>query len=481
MSSGKFHIENRIAEPRFTPKGKFSISRDLDACINCGRCAALCVYGVHGREELDVRKMAEPIDYLCRDCFMCTQGCPKQALEIGLSDSFHTRGDALFSADTVASLMNQANRGSLPVFGSGYRGPFSGEGFDAMWTDMSEIVRPTRDGIHGREYISTAVDLGRKPMDLRGLEFDERGDPLFNIPPTVEIKLPLLFGRLPFAPEDRAILRSMAGAAVELGTFLMLDIAKIDDDLQASRNHIIPSIDPSLFSWSRLAEIAREEWILELRHDRELAGLVRGLKEMKSDLILIAELALGDDIDADVSRAAELVESGVDILHLSLDPYAPGNIAGDPAGPGTIAHSMPAIHAGLVERGVRDQVSIIVSGDICMAEHVPKSILLGADAVVVGTPMLIALECTVCDKCRLGESCPMELERVEVPWGQARIVNLTASWQNQLLEILGAMGLREVSRLRGELGRAIFKDQLEEELFAGLGRVSADSPQAAAN
>ena len=26
-----------------------------------------------------------------------------------------------------------------------------------MWTDMSEIVRPTRDGIHGREYISTSV------------------------------------------------------------------------------------------------------------------------------------------------------------------------------------------------------------------------------------------------------------------------------------------------------------------------------------
>ena len=27
---------------------------------------------------------------------------------------------------------------------------------------MSEIVRPTRDGIHGREYISTSVDIGRK-------------------------------------------------------------------------------------------------------------------------------------------------------------------------------------------------------------------------------------------------------------------------------------------------------------------------------
>jgi hypothetical protein len=42
-----------------------------------------------------------------------------------------------------------------------------------MWTDMSEIVRPTRDGIHGREYISTAVDIGRKPAYLTF----ERGEP----------------------------------------------------------------------------------------------------------------------------------------------------------------------------------------------------------------------------------------------------------------------------------------------------------------
>ena len=35
-----------------------------------------------------------------------------------------------------------------------------------MWTDMSEIVRPTRDGIHGREYISSSVDIGQKPPYL---------------------------------------------------------------------------------------------------------------------------------------------------------------------------------------------------------------------------------------------------------------------------------------------------------------------------
>ncbi len=58
------------------------------------------------------------------------------------------------------TLWKQAEDGKVPVTGAGYRGPFTGPGFDSMWTDMSEIVRPTRDGIHGREYISTSVELG---------------------------------------------------------------------------------------------------------------------------------------------------------------------------------------------------------------------------------------------------------------------------------------------------------------------------------
>ena len=60
----------------------------------------------------------------------------------------------------IATTWNQAETGRIPVSGAGYRGPFCGPGFDSMWTDMSEIVRPTRDGIHGREYISTSVDIG---------------------------------------------------------------------------------------------------------------------------------------------------------------------------------------------------------------------------------------------------------------------------------------------------------------------------------
>jgi hypothetical protein len=36
------------------------------------------------------------------------------------------------------------------------------------------------------------------------------------------------------------------------------------------------------------------------------------------------------------------------------------------------------------------------------------------------------------------------------------------------LEISGAMGLREIRRMRGEMGRAMFMVDLESEAFAGI-------------
>ena len=40
------------------------------------------------------------------------------------------------------------------------------------------------------------------------------------------------------------------------------------------------------------------------------------------------------------------------------------------------------------------------------------------------------------------------------------------AWHSQLLEVLGAMGIREVRRLRGETGRGMFFEDLERETSA---------------
>ncbi|MEC7713853.1 MAG: hypothetical protein VYE78_02910, partial [Candidatus Thermoplasmatota archaeon] len=58
---------------------------------------------------------------------------------------------------------------------------------------------------------------------------------------------------------------------------------------------------------------------------------------------------------------------------------------------------------------------------------------------------------------------------------EQRLVNLCGSWRDQLLEILGAMGIREVRRLRGEFGRSMIVKNLEDEAFEEIaGYVGGD-------
>jgi len=97
-----------------------------------------------------------------------------------------------------------------------------------MWTDMSEIVRPTRDGIHGREYISTSVELGRK---LNHLTFDEKGKLLSRIHDTIDIPIPIIFD----FPEDNLspnVKGAVVRAAAELNTFAVLSATAITADLK---------------------------------------------------------------------------------------------------------------------------------------------------------------------------------------------------------------------------------------------------------
>jgi glutamate synthase domain-containing protein 2 len=123
------------------------------------------------------------------------------------------------------------------------------------------------------------------------------------------------------------------------------------------------------------------------------------------------------------------------------------------------------VHGTLVRQGVRDEVTLVASGGIALAEHVAKAIICGADLVAVDVPLLLALECRLCGECVRGEPCQIALEEIEPEYGAQRIYNLMGAWHQQLIEVLGAMGMREVRRLRGETGRSMFFEDLERETF----------------
>ena len=123
----------------------------------------------------------------------------------------------------------------------------------------------------------------------------------------------------------------------------------------------------------------------------------------------------------------------------------------------------------LIEQGRRDVVTLIGSGGIVGADHVPKAVISGLDAVALDLPVLFALQGrshgSMSDRGEVRGTLPRKMTD---EWAEQRLANLCASWRDQLLEILGAMGIREVRRLRGEFGRSMIGRLLEDEAFAGI-------------
>lgn len=422
-------------------------------CVNIQECIQACVYNVHRIGEEG--KPAEPVEELCRGCHQCTLSCPKGAICVELNPEFQGLGDSYFTPERIENIFFEAETGRIPVSGAGYGGVFAGSGFDGFWFDFSEIVRPTRDGIHGREYISTAVDLGGKPHSLVF-----RGSRLVSEPPrVVEIPVPIILDA-PLSSSGRGLSLALAKAASMLNTFSIVKAEDYFDDLSPHVFNLVPRIRsgrimefPKLIESSRIVELDYQE---EKVGEKKIRDDLKQVRKINPSVIICARFSNIDEAAEDAETSAE---AGVEIVHIHVDDSI---IKHDPD---AIVNTIRSVHSCLVEKHMRDEVSLISSGGIAEAAHVPKSIILGVDAVAIGLAYQVALGCRVCYGDRHQNDCPMKVENADVSLASQRIVNLVSSWRDQLLEVLGGMGLREVRRLRGELGRAIFYRELEEKVF----------------
>ena len=151
-----------------------------------------CCFDVYEHESAHNRNPLAAVQtlYECKACFSCVQGCTKGLLSLSVNPEFLEMGDDFWTPDLILSTWNQSDTGRIPVSGSRVsRAVFTAPDFDSIWTDMSEIVRPTRDGIHGREYISTSVDIGHKPMRL---SFAADGRMLSRPAQLLEVQIPAI-------------------------------------------------------------------------------------------------------------------------------------------------------------------------------------------------------------------------------------------------------------------------------------------------
>lgn len=431
--------------PIFTP---YRILRS-DRCINCGTCIEACIYECHARSEEDHRIMADPKDNCCRNCFACIMRCPREALSMHLSEDYLSLGNKTYKPEHIHSILQQAEHGKIPVSGAGYRGHFDGTYYDNIWTDMSEIVRPTRDGIHGREHISTTVTLGRMIRDLCGMVFDEDGSLKSQIPLNREIPIPVIFGQMPFFPGQTA-LSSLALAASKLTTYLTIPAQDVSEKLKDYYSNLLIRLKVNDIEMHK--DIIEWATIVEFEPDRDqISGIARA-REINSNVLTVIHVPAARTVE---KKILELARDGAEIVHLSTNTHGQGK------DDSTLLECLHASHKLLVEEGLRDRITLVASGGIAAAEHIPKTIIMGADAVVVDVPLLIAMDVVNWTPGENGNGKLLlkGIEELDPRWGASRIINLMLSWQDQLLEVLGAMGLRDVRRLRGETGRAIFADQ----------------------
>jgi hypothetical protein len=417
-----------------------------------------CIYGVFSGRFGGFH----PIKDCCTGCMRCFQEYPG-VCNVERNPEFFKFADPYWIPDdpntssysSVSTIAYEASTGTIPIKGMGYKGSFAGRGWDSIWTDMSEIVRPTRDGVYGREYISTLVDLGRKP---KFLEFSSEG--VRHSSKTVEIALPMIFDYLPPNLNSQSILSSIARASRQVRTFFIASPEQAKSVPEDHRKQLIPLVSPSTMTVNH-DTILRASAVELLEYSNVALEQIR---EINPILPICVRLPLTKNADR---TAMELAREGVDTIHLCANYHGEG---WDDEDPMLVKDLIRSVHRTLVKEALRDDVTLIASGGITLAEHVPKAIMCGADLVALDTTILVALQTEFSGECVSSDRGRIKGEKFDSRWGEQRLVNLLASWHDQLIEILSAMGMRDVRRLRGDVGRAMFNENLEREAFADIAR-----------
>lgn len=456
----KYHIETTPAAPRFYPIGKYATIEFREDCAgSCRECVKKkCVYDIFKDNYHHMLSMDEPVYlYTCNSCFRCVQECTKGIFSRVINPEYRELGDDYWTADILYRTWYQSHTGSIPVSGAGYRGPFVGKGFDSMWTDMSEIVRPTRDGIHGREYINTSIELSRRPGRL---SFNDDMTLAIEVPPILELPLPIMFQQPDFGLLSKNVLLSIITAADQIDTMMFIRPEDYTDDLHKYAGTLIPCLTKD--NYRKFENLVKISTMLELAWEPGIESEIDKIKSIKNDLFISVGIPLNTEA---AETALALAETDLDSLHFYAEKN--GNEV-DTENPRFLKEMIREIHIKLVDNSIRQKVNLLFTGGIAMAEHVAKAIICGADGIAIDNSLLIAMECRMCDRCKNGLSCPVEMESIDPAYGRQRIVNLVGAWRNQMLELMGAMGLREARRMRGEVGRSMWFEDLEKENFGPI-------------
>ena len=467
----------------------YEVVRNYDRCINCRVCERQCANEVHFFDEEGNVMLAD--ESKCVDCQRCVSLCPTRALKITESGNtykknYNWKGSAIkeiaLQAETGGVLLSSmGNPEEYPVY------------WDKILLNASQVTNPSIDPL--REPMETKTFLGKKNCEI----FRNKNGRIVNtLPPNLELSMPMMFAAMSYGAISYNAHASLAKAAKELGIFYNTGEGGLHQDFYPYGDHTIvqvasgrfgvhpdylqagaaieikigqgakPGIGGHLPGQKNTGDISKTRMIPEgsdaispaPHHDiysiEDLRQLVFSLKEATQyKKPVCVKVSAVHNISA---IASGIARSGADII--AIDGFrggtgaAPTRIRDHVGIPVELA--LAAVDERLRNEGIRDNVSIVVSGSIRNSTDIVKAIALGADAVYIGTAALIALGCHLCRSCQ-GGKCnwgistqrPDLVKRLNPEIGAERLINLMQAWNNEISEIMGGMGINSIEALRG--------------------------------
>jgi glutamate synthase domain-containing protein 2 len=143
--------------------------------------------------------------------------------------------------------------------------------------------------------------------------------------------------------------------------------------------------------------------------------------------------------------------------------------------------AMPALVQAvktLEEMGMKDQVSLIISGGIKDGADIAKALALGADAVAIGTGAMVAMGCRVCLRCHtgacgfgIGTQKPEYRVKLNIDAAAERVANYITGMTNEAVLLAKAAGKTKLKNLEREDLRAM---TLEACAMTGIPLVGSD-------
>ncbi len=468
---------------------EFEVVRNDARCIRCRVCERQCANEVHTYDEEGHVILSD--DAKCVNCQRCVSLCPTRALKIVKSDCTF-RENANWQPDTIREIYKQANSGGVLLSSMGNPKPLPVY-WDKILINASQVTNPSIDPL--REPMETRVFLGKKPGVM---ERDENGNLKTELPPQLELSMPVMFSAMSYGSISYNAHASLARASKELGIYYNTGEGGLHEDFYVyGPNTIVqvasgrfgvhkeyleagaaveikmgqgakPGIGGHLPGTKIVGDVSRTRMIPEgsdaispaPHHDiysiEDLRQLVYSLKEATEyKKPIIVKVAAVHNIAAIASGVAR---SGADII--AIDGFrggtgaAPTRIRDNVGIP--IELALAVVDKRLRDEGIRNNVSLVVGGSIRSAADVVKAVALGADACYIATAAVLALGCHLCRTCQTGKcnwgiatQRPELVKRLNPDIGSERLVNLMTAWNHEIKELMGGMGINSIEALRG--------------------------------